>query len=153
MYFAEVPNLQTDRYVSSLSSPSRLPHIQEELQKLLAATDEKLTQLPKPPSTDSLSEVLYLLSTFTRVLGKYLDGTPYADGLLQSIRPACDTFRKAIRATEPDFRPYDRKMAASNPEVHTFIVPSFVSNEGIPFVPLDDKRAIYIDDVMRRARE
>ena len=41
------------------------------------------------------------------------EGTPEADGLLQSIRPTQMRFRKAIRATAPAFRPYERRYAAS----------------------------------------
>lgn len=100
-----------------------------------------------------MSEVLFLLSTFSKSLGKYLEGTTKADGLLQSIRPACDTFRKAVRATEPDFRPYKRSLAMHNPSAHKFVPASFLSNEGYTFTPENDGRAIFIDDVMDRARE
>ncbi|KAH9925885.1 P-loop containing nucleoside triphosphate hydrolase protein [Epithele typhae] len=131
----------------------RLPMIQDELQKLLADTHTKLLQLPKPPSADPLSEVLFMLSTFTKALGKYIEGTPSADGLLQSIRPACDTFCQAIRATEPDFRPYDRAFASSHEDDHKFVVAEFISNEGSPFSPPDNSRAIFLDDVMKRANE
>ena len=119
----------------------------------MAATDERLTELPKPPSPDVLSEVLFLLSTFSKSLGNYLEGTTRADGLLQSIRPVCDAFRKAIRATEPDFRPYKRSLVKRNPSAHKFVPPSFLSNEGYTFAPESDNRAIFIDDVMDRARE
>ncbi|KAI0740579.1 P-loop containing nucleoside triphosphate hydrolase protein [Earliella scabrosa] len=151
--------LGTDKLVDRLSDvlseciSQRLPHIQEELQKLLAGTDAKLTQLPKPPSTDALSEVLYHISEFSRLLGKHVEGTPHADGLLQLVEPACFNFQKAIRATEPDFRPYTRRMATTNPAIHHFQTPSFLSNEGELYNPPDDSRAIYLDDVMKRARE
>ena len=125
----------------------------EKLQSLLTDTDEKLTHLPKPPSTDALSEVLHLVSTFSKALSKHLEGTPYADGLHQTVRPACNEFRRAIRATEPDFRPYDRKLASDNPSAHGFVAPSFISNEGIPYIPPDDGHSIFIDDVMKRAKE
>ncbi|KAI1783118.1 P-loop containing nucleoside triphosphate hydrolase protein [Ganoderma leucocontextum] len=131
----------------------RLPNIQDELHKLLAATDERLTELPKPPSSDVLSEVLFLLSIFSKSLGKYLEGTTKADGLLQSIRPAYDTFRKAIRATEPDFRPYKRSLVRRNPDAHKFVPPPFLANEGYTFMPENDNRAVFIDDVMDRAKE
>ncbi|TBU52257.1 P-loop containing nucleoside triphosphate hydrolase protein [Dichomitus squalens] len=131
----------------------RLPIIQEELHKLLSATDERLTQLPKPPSSDVLSEVLFLLSTFSKSLGRYLEGTTKADGLLQSIRPPCDTFRKAIRATEPDFRPYEHTLPRQNPHAHKFVAAAFLENEGYTYIPENDSRAIFIDDVMKRAHE
>lgn len=132
----------------------RLPSIQEELQDLLSATDENLNKLPKPPSTDALSEVLHLLSTFSKGLAHFLEGTPDPEGLLQSIRPACDAFRQAVRATEPDFRPYERQAAARNPDAYSYVVPEFLKNEEENvYRPQDDTKAIYIDDVMNRARQ
>ncbi|KAI0753564.1 P-loop containing nucleoside triphosphate hydrolase protein [Daedaleopsis nitida] len=151
--------LGTEKLVNRLSDvlseciSQRLPHIQEELHKLLAATDEKLAKLPKPPSPDALSEVLYHISEFSKLLSKHVEGTPNADGLLQTIEPACHRFLKAIRATEPDFRPYTRQIAASNPQIHKFLPPSFLSNEGGSITPEDDSHAIYLDDVTKRARE
>lgn len=140
--------------ISRVTCNLRLPSIQEELQDLLSATDENLNKLPKPPSTDALSEVLHLLSTFSKGLAHFLEGTPNPDGLLQSIRPACDTFRQAIRATEPDFRPYERQAAARNPDAYNYIVPEFLKNEEeTVYRPQDDTKAIYIDDVMNRARQ
>ncbi|KAI0359461.1 hypothetical protein OH77DRAFT_1419958 [Trametes cingulata] len=131
----------------------RLPSIQEELQELLTITDEQLNKLPRPPSNDPLSEVLHLLSTFSRGLGRYLEGTADPEGLMQSIAPACEAFRHAIRSTEPDFRPYERQIAIRHPEVHKYVSPKFLLNEEIPYTPSDDTRAIFIDDVMNRARQ
>ncbi len=129
----------------------RLPSIQEDIETLLADVDKKLAELPKPPSADPLSEVLSLISDFAKSLGKYLEGTPNADGLIQSIRHSSGTFRKAIRATEPDFRPYERSIALQLPEAHIFVAPSFLSNEGPAYTPADNSRAIFIDDVKKRA--
>ncbi|KAI0628425.1 P-loop containing nucleoside triphosphate hydrolase protein [Trametes polyzona] len=153
-------HLGTSRLVERLSDvltakiAQRLPIIQEELQDLLTATDEQLNKLPKPPSSDALSEVLHLLSTFTKGLSQFLEGTPDEDGLLQSIRPAYESFLGAIRATEPDFRPYERQAAQRNPEAFKHTTPLFLkSEEEVPYVPADDSSAIYIDEVMQRARQ
>ncbi|KAI9063947.1 hypothetical protein FKP32DRAFT_1603293 [Trametes sanguinea] len=130
--------LGTQKLVERLSDvlseevSQRLPAVQEELQELLTTTDELLNKLPKPPSSDALSEVLHLLSTFSKGLANFLEGTPNADGLLQSIRPACDAFQKAIRATEPDFRPYDSHAAQRDPDAHKYVVPAFLQNEEEP---------------------
>ena len=111
-----------------------------------------MAELPKPPSADPLSEVLSLISNFSKSLGKYLEGTPNADGLLQSIRPSSVAFRDAIRATEPDFRPYERIVASRNPEAHKFVAPEFLANNGGPaYTPTDNSHAIFIDDVKKRA--
>ncbi|KAI8978167.1 P-loop containing nucleoside triphosphate hydrolase protein [Trametes punicea] len=151
--------LGTQKLVERLSDvlsdkiSQRLPSILEELQDLLGTTDEELNKLPKPPSNDALSEVLHLLSTFGKGLAQLLEGTPDVDGLLQSIRPACDDFRQAIRGTEPDFRPYERQLAIRDPEAHKYVSPAFLLHEELPYVPQDDSRAIFIDDVMSRARQ
>ncbi|KAI1783496.1 P-loop containing nucleoside triphosphate hydrolase protein [Ganoderma leucocontextum] len=155
--FEHQNRLGTSKLVERLSDvlsdciSMRLPSIQEDLERLLAEVDKRLAKLPKPPSADPLSEVLSLLSDFSKSLGKYLEGTPKADGLLQSIRPSSDAFRDAIRATEPDFRPYERIVASRHPEAHKFVAPSFLSHEGPAYTPADDSRAIFVDDVKKRA--
>ncbi|OSC98818.1 hypothetical protein PYCCODRAFT_1417176 [Trametes coccinea BRFM310] len=151
--------LGTQKLVERLSDvlsekvSQRLPDLQEELQELLTTTDEQLNKLPKPPSSDALSEVLHLLSTFSKGLAQFLEGTPDADGLLQSIRPACDVFKKAVRATEPDFRPYEFQASQRDPDGHRYVSPTFLLNEEEPYAPTDDSRAIYLDEVMHRAQQ
>ncbi|OBZ65815.1 Interferon-induced GTP-binding protein Mx [Grifola frondosa] len=139
----------TERLSAVLSDliAKRLPEIQDELQNLLQTTEDNIRRLPMPPSSDAFGEVLHMLATFSRNLAKYLEGTPQVDGLLQSIRPAQERFQKAIRATAPDFRPYERNSSDSN----SFTIPSFLSNEEKSFAPQNDHDAIYIDDVMKRA--
>ncbi|KAJ8454305.1 hypothetical protein ONZ51_g13104 [Trametes cubensis] len=132
----------------------RLPGIQEELQDLLGTTDAQLEKLPKPPSSDALSEVLHLISTFCKGLSQLLEGAPEKDGLLQSIRPVHEAFHEAIRSTEPDFRPYERQFAERNPGEHKYIYPPFLaSEESAPYKPKDNSHAIFIDEVMDRARQ
>ncbi|KAI0657630.1 P-loop containing nucleoside triphosphate hydrolase protein [Cubamyces menziesii] len=132
----------------------RLPGIQEELQDLLGTTDAHLEKLPKPPSSDALSEVLHLISTFCKGLSQLLEGAPEKDGLLQSIRPVHEAFHEAIRSTEPDFRPYERQFAERNPGEHKYIYPPFLaSEESAPYKPKDNSHAIFIDEVMDRARQ
>lgn len=147
--------------------------MQEELQKLIQRTEEGIRHLPKPPSQDYLGEILHLISDFVRDLGTCLEGTPDAGGLLQTIRPHQEKFRHAIQATSPDFRPTTRpkKVKAIPPEsAFTFSAsPSdsedsestktstisgleFLANEEeTVWAPQDDARAIYIDEVMKRA--
>ncbi|KAI0644851.1 P-loop containing nucleoside triphosphate hydrolase protein [Trametes meyenii] len=131
----------------------RLPSIQDDLYDLLSTTDEQLNKLPKPPSNDALSEILHLLSTFSKGVAQLVEGTPHIEGLLQAIQPACDTFRAAIRTTEPDFRPYERMCALRDPDKHKYVAPKFLLTEDTPFEPKDNSKAIFIDDVMNRARE
>ncbi|KAI0077225.1 hypothetical protein K474DRAFT_1596469 [Panus rudis PR-1116 ss-1] len=157
----------TERLSSILSEliAKRLPELQEELQNSLQKTDNQLRNLPKPPSSDPLAEILHLLADFSRDLSAHLEGTPNEDGLLQSIRPAHEAFKKAIRATAPDFRPYEgtKKFAFSQAMIQDgsstcsntakgSTDPSFLANEEERvYSPCNDLRAVYIDEVMKRA--
>ncbi|KAH9910677.1 P-loop containing nucleoside triphosphate hydrolase protein [Amylocystis lapponica] len=146
----------------------RLPELQNELEILLQATEENISKLPTAPSDgDPVGQVLNLLSDFYRGISKYVEGTPTADGLLQSIQPLQMRFRKAIRATAPDFRPYEKVPGANGDgTLREFVVPEFLAHEESPYTPPeflaheespytppDDRSAIYVDDVMKRARE
>ena len=51
---------------------------------------------------------------FGVALLRHVDGIPDTDGLIQSIRPAQGRFRQAIRATAPNFRPFERKHAKTH---------------------------------------
>ena len=71
------------------------------------ATRKSLSALPRPPSNNPQSEISSLLHDFVADLKKNIEGVPDEDGLIQSIRPAQDRFRRAIRATAPNFRPFE----------------------------------------------
>jgi hypothetical protein len=87
----------------------RLPEIQDELEKSIIRTRDILDGLPKPPSDDPRGEISSLLHTFTSDLAQEIRGVPDEDGLLQTIRFAQEKFRRAIRMTAPDFRPFELK--------------------------------------------
>ncbi|KAJ6565738.1 P-loop containing nucleoside triphosphate hydrolase protein [Mycena sp. CBHHK59/15] len=161
--------LRTSNLVDRLSSilsdliSKRLPQIQIELENSIEKTRTGLHQLPKPPSSDPISEIANLLHVFVADLDKLLEGFPHQDGLLQSIRPAQERFRRDIRLTAPDFRPFERRVTE---EVYTvFPDPPFLSNEdgGADFGDDDDaqsvnvsvgrpsEHAIFIDQVFARA--
>ncbi|KAI0045529.1 hypothetical protein FA95DRAFT_1607639 [Auriscalpium vulgare] len=103
----------------------RLPHIQEELEKALLKTQEEIDGLPPPPSNEPITEIVGIIGAFMREVVKQTDGVPRKDGLLQTIRPAQAVFKKRVRATAPDFRPYRRN------DVHPPSIPepAFLSNE------------------------
>lgn len=90
---------------------TRLPVIQEELQKALRRTEEALAAMPKEPSADAFSEVMALLHTFATDVSIHIGGVPNEDGLLQSIRPHQMQFRMAIRSTAPQFVPLETRVA------------------------------------------
>jgi hypothetical protein len=133
----------------------RLPEIHEELQKLLRKTEEKIHQLPKPPSSDPFGEVMRLIGDFTSSLSRHIEGTPNKDGLLQSIRPAQLIFQKTIRETVPEFLPYERRHAANR----SLPAAEFLANEeNSDEDETDDtenknkKDTICIDEVFERAQ-
>ncbi|KAG6824354.1 hypothetical protein H0H92_007116 [Tricholoma furcatifolium] len=173
--------LRTSNLVDRLSSilseliSKRLPQIQEEIDRSIANTRESIRNLPKPPSSDPRNEISTLLHTFVRELAKHVAGTP-TDGLLLAIRPAQDDFRRAIRATAPDFQPFERiyrnkkKIGSADflvsEEGHDDSIAvdddSGFSNGTIPLAfglsaELSDivpnPNAIYIDEVLEKANE
>jgi len=85
----------------------RLPSINETVQQCLKDTQDRLSDLPKAPSSDSFSEVLNLMHLFVRDVEHHVEGRPNLDGLLQTLRPFQKRFKETIFATLPDFRPYE----------------------------------------------
>ena len=153
----------------------RLPEIQDELEKSIIRTRDILDGLPKPPSDDPRGEISSLLHTFTSDLAQEIRGVPDGDGLLQAIRFAQEKFRRAIRMTAPDFRPFEQKFKGKR---HLGPAKFLRSEEGDeweegsesegeggsysnPETPTSNKRkrasstgkTIYIDQVMERARQ
>ncbi|KAH9917092.1 P-loop containing nucleoside triphosphate hydrolase protein [Amylocystis lapponica] len=136
----------------------RLPDLRKELDGLLQTTEDNLAALPRAPSaSDPLGEVYNLISDFSRKFSRFLDGTPEAGGLLQSIRPAQLEFRKAVYVTAPDFRPYEKTSPPTNVSNATkkghFVAPDFLTSEENIVSPHADDDAIYIDEVMARAQQ
>ena len=68
-----------------------------------------MRKLPRAPSNDPMNEVLQALNDFSRELSCCVEGTPGKDGLLQTIRPHQQAFRRAILCTAPNFVPWNKK--------------------------------------------
>ncbi|KAJ6564726.1 P-loop containing nucleoside triphosphate hydrolase protein [Mycena capillaripes] len=151
--------LRTSNLVDRLSSilsdliSKRLPQIQIELENTIQRTRAGLLQLPKPPSSDPVGEVAGLLHLFIGELEKLLDGVPRKDGLLQIIRPAQERFRREIRHTAPDFRPFGQPVDGHLGE--SFPEPASLSSEECGDDTVDEdgptKAPIYINTVLNRA--
>ncbi|KAF9447051.1 hypothetical protein P691DRAFT_732102 [Macrolepiota fuliginosa MF-IS2] len=111
--------LRTSNLVERLSSIlsdliiKRLPEIQDELEKSIHKTRESLALLPREPSKQPVNEVATLLHEFAASLDRHVAGIPDEKGLIQSIRPAQERFRREIRSTAPKFRSYEKKFAGS----------------------------------------
>ncbi|KAH9965455.1 P-loop containing nucleoside triphosphate hydrolase protein [Russula dissimulans] len=126
----------------------RLPHIEQELNKLLEKTNNELEDLPPPPSSAPMREIFRLITEFTRAVERQGKGIPGREGLLQQIRSPQDNFRVAIRKTAPFFVPQFRK----KPILGTHIRPPFlVGEEHYDDTGLNDVKSIFIDDVLETA--
>lgn len=154
-------------HLSTWSLTHRLPELQEELQKGIQSTEDRLRDLPQAPSSDTLSEILNMLDKFCLDLGTHLKGTPSANGLLQQIRPTHIQFRKDISATAPEFRPYSNPHTAiavvhdqgvsglesdrqtSSATRHTHHQPLELLSDG--HTSSDDTNAIYLEEVLEHA--
>jgi hypothetical protein len=96
-----------------------------------------------------LGEILRLVADFTSDISGHVEGTPSPDGLMQSIRPAQLRFRRAIRDTAPEFRPYERRVAHNR----SLPAPEFLTNEQEDNDPDSlDEDVICIDEVFKRAQ-
>jgi hypothetical protein len=147
----------------------RLPEIHEELEKSIAVTRGLLSALPKAPSSDPLNEICTLIHSFTVDLSLHVEGVPNHDGLLQTIRPAQEKFRKSIRMTAPNFRPFESSLkeqrhlgrasflANEEAEDEAGEASDNEGNQKIDLFSFPKKaksiksRKIYIDEVMEKA--
>ncbi|KAF9047682.1 P-loop containing nucleoside triphosphate hydrolase protein [Panaeolus papilionaceus] len=117
--------LRTGNLVMRLSSvlsdliSKRLPEIHQELERTMQDTQTRLSRLPREPASDPRSAICTLLHEFMSDLKRHIEGVPDdpdADehsglGLIQTIRPVQERFRRAIRDTAPNFRPFERRHA------------------------------------------
>lgn len=135
--------------LSSLIS-KRLPELQEELDRLLGQTRQDISRLPKPPSSEPVSEILKLIGASVRSIQTLVDGVPDEHGLLQTLRGPRDEFKEAIRQTAPYFMPLESYRIVEFPgRVPRF---SFLeSEETWEEEPCDISSPIFIDRVLEKA--
>ncbi|KAF8143506.1 P-loop containing nucleoside triphosphate hydrolase protein, partial [Mycena galopus ATCC 62051] len=147
-----------DRLSSILSDliSKRLPQIQIELETTIQKTRAGLQQLPKAPSSDPVGEVASLLHQFIGELNNIIEGIYHPEGLLQAIRPPQEQFRREIRHTAPDFRPFEEPAEFLMDYVEPFPDPVFLLNEdgeGREEPHARKPVPIFIDAVMKRAED
>ncbi|KAH6910213.1 P-loop containing nucleoside triphosphate hydrolase protein [Coprinopsis sp. MPI-PUGE-AT-0042] len=155
--------LRTSNLVERLSSvlsdliAKRLPQIQTELERATIRARDALNALPPPPSDTPINEVFKRLSNFTDDLrAKFDEGVPTSEGVHQTMRPFQYKFRRAIRATAPGFRPYEKKHAGTR----QFVQPKFLDHEEEPDLQTEssvvftsESNVIFVDEVLKRAQE
>ena len=150
-----------------IAMPCRLPVIQQELNKLIKRTNIELHDLPSPPSSESLREILRLITDLTRAVEKQVKGVPGSEGLLQQIRPQQEEFRTTIRRTAPCFVPKYREvdedselreMLTSTQSVCSADWESYQrllfleGEEEYEEIGLDNGKELFIDDVLETAQ-
>ncbi|KAF8586089.1 hypothetical protein K439DRAFT_1632008 [Ramaria rubella] len=104
----------------------RFPELMQELQTMLQGTKEKLEALPPRPSTDSVLELMQLVSRFCDDLHRQAEGfsqgisetpTGIRNNQFEAIRAAHEVFRCEIRAVAPRFRPFPGSQAPVTEEL------------------------------------
>jgi hypothetical protein len=156
--FMRTSNL-TERLSTILSEliAKRLPEIHKELYNILRKTQDEMRKLPKAPSTDPVGEVWNVVGQFSSQLSRRLEGTPDKDGILQTIRPHQQAFKRAVRATAPHFIPWGKGDTRELPAI------DFLANEEdepqnpqpsvlTPRLPTPQSEEIYIEDVLNHAQ-
>lgn len=158
--FLRTSNL-TERLSTILSEliAKRLPDIHKELYNILRKTRDEMRKLPKAPSTDPVGEVWSIVGQFSKQLFQRLEGTPDQDGILQTIRPHQEEFKRAVRGTAPRFIPWAKGEIRELPAI------DFLANEedepqksreGVPPMPTPrsatPQSGIYIEDVLNHAQ-
>ncbi|KAH9007591.1 P-loop containing nucleoside triphosphate hydrolase protein [Lactarius deliciosus] len=149
--------------LSSLIS-KRLPELQEELDRLLEQTQQEIGQLPSPPSSEPVSEILKMINVFVQSIQRLVEGVPDEDGLLQTLREPRDEFKGEIRRTAPYFLPLENFSNGNNlslavrshrpgPRIVPRVPPfSFLSSEETwEQEPCNASSPIFIDDVLKKA--
>ena len=99
-----------------------------------------------------MEEMFRLTGLFVNSLKHLVNGTSESDGLIQTLRKPREEFKGNIRQTAPDFRPFERPKNVS--AVPVLPPPRFLSNEEpeSELQPLDATQAIFVEDVMERAK-
>ncbi len=119
-----------------------------ELEHAIEGALQQLAKLPKEPPKNPLHEISALLSEFAMDVSRHVDGIPDEEGILQMIRPAQENFKRAIRGTAPQFRPFERNLAGTR----TLPAPTFLDNEDDEgAVEVGEDQCIYVDEVQTRA--
>ncbi|KAF8833698.1 hypothetical protein BDN67DRAFT_985847 [Paxillus ammoniavirescens] len=85
-----------------------LPKLKQDVEQLLAFCLEDLGALPAPLSSDPQVEVLRKVNDFCSAFKGIVDGTGSDKGLAQRNRALYSDFKRDIRGTAPDFRPFER---------------------------------------------
>jgi hypothetical protein len=79
----------------------------------LTATRKELAGLPIAVTGEPATYVLQRVTNFSTSFGRLTEGSPEASQLIQGHRSVYRRFKRAIRRTAPDFKPYPEESHAS----------------------------------------
>ncbi|KAG1748050.1 hypothetical protein EDB19DRAFT_1945533 [Suillus lakei] len=85
-----------------------LPRLREDIDKFLAQCNKDLDALPPPLANDPQIEVLGRVNAFCDVFKSFVNGSHEDKRLAQRNRALYAIFKRDIRGTAPDFRPFDK---------------------------------------------
>ncbi|CAE7058326.1 unnamed protein product [Rhizoctonia solani] len=103
----------------------RLPHICDEVDRLIALNASQLESIPPPPSLDPLAQVLQLVNAFTRDVTHHVQGDPRSGrpGLVQSLVISAKAFQEDLRQITPVFQPTNKTENAGALDTPDFLPP------------------------------
>ena len=130
---------------------TRLPELQEELDRLLEQVNDDISGLPDPPSSEPMVEIMKRIGTFARSIEHIVVGAPDENGLIQALLRPREQFKREIRQTAPAFLPLEQSRNVDDAQV--LPQPQFLSNEESEseWQLNDAGRIIFVDEVMNRA--
>jgi hypothetical protein len=93
--------------------PHRLPHICNEVDRLIDLNTKTLDGIPPRPSLDPLAEVLQLVNGFTREVSRHVAGDARSGraGLVQALIASAKAFQDQLRGITPVFKPTNKGSA------------------------------------------
>ncbi|KAH7920090.1 hypothetical protein BV22DRAFT_826286 [Leucogyrophana mollusca] len=83
-----------------------LPNFRNEAAMLLDGCHNSLSTVPKAVNADPASYMMGLIAEFCKTVDQYVGGGAETGDLIQEHRVAYAAFKRAIRSTAPNFKPY-----------------------------------------------
>ncbi|KAG9122986.1 hypothetical protein FRC07_000399, partial [Ceratobasidium sp. 392] len=94
---------------------TRLPHICNEVDRLIGLNTKGLAVIPGRSSLDPLAEVLQLINEFTRDVSRHVagDSSMGRSGLVQALLASAKAFQDRLRGITPVFKPINKSSSES----------------------------------------
>ena len=97
-------------------SIDRLPEIRKVVNEGFVETQSRIDDLPPPPSTDPLSEMMQLLQAYRSDLDAYVAGSQGFESLIKDKNRIQAVFADNIRETRPRLYPFTEEHASQLPK-------------------------------------